>query len=287
MVPDGALDEVRRLAGRAASIAGVTRLAGGQHADTWKVDTDRPATSVIVRQFPPGDDAAAREQDVLGRLDGLGGLAPRALGADLAGSWSPRPTSLIERIDGEPDLTPADHAAWARQLGRALGVVHAVAPERLRGLRDVAERGRDGLSGPLAEVVGEWWTAQAGAPRVLTHTDYWSGNVVGRSGRVTGIVDWSGARVGPRGYDVSWARNDLVLLSGEPLADAFLQAYEAESGAALPDVALWDAHAAARSEAYVHEWDLNYIPLGRPDLDGPELRRRHVAWTDALRARLG
>ncbi len=35
----GALEEVRRIAGSSAVILDVARLDGGQHADTWRVDT--------------------------------------------------------------------------------------------------------------------------------------------------------------------------------------------------------------------------------------------------------
>ena len=76
----GALEGVRRLAGSSAAIQSVMRLAGGQHADTWRVDTASPELTVVVRQFPGGDSAGAREQQVLQALDGLGGLAPVLLG---------------------------------------------------------------------------------------------------------------------------------------------------------------------------------------------------------------
>ncbi|HEV2847241.1 MAG TPA: aminoglycoside phosphotransferase family protein, partial [Thermoanaerobaculia bacterium] len=72
----GALEEVRRLAGPSAGVLGAVRLDGGQHANTWRVDTENPATSVVVRQFPVGDPAPLREQRVLRALDGLGGIAP-------------------------------------------------------------------------------------------------------------------------------------------------------------------------------------------------------------------
>ena len=39
-------------------------------------------------------------------------------------------------------------------------------------------------------------------------------------GKLTGVVDWTGAGIGPRSFDVSWCRLDLYLLHGEP-ADAF------------------------------------------------------------------
>ena len=121
----GALAEVARLAGPSARIDSVIRLRGGQHAATWRVNTTNPALCVVVRRFPIGDGAAARETRVLGVLDGLGGLAPTLLGGDLDGRWSPYPTTLISWCDGEADITPADPGSWAVQLGRGLARVHS------------------------------------------------------------------------------------------------------------------------------------------------------------------
>lgn len=282
----GALEEVRRLAGPSAAVLGSTRLEGGQHADTWKVDTENPATSVVVRQFPVGDAAPSVEQRVLRALDGLGGLAPVLLGADLDGNWSRYPTSLVSWLDGQPDITPTDPKGWARELGRALAAVHAVPGERLAELPSLLD-GRGGseeiLAGPLAAEVRSRWSEVVASPQVLTHGDYWSGNVVWRDGRLTGIVDWSGASRGPRGYDLGWCRLDLVLLFDEQIADEFLVAYGEESGEPVGEMRLWDCWAAARSDAIVESWPPNYLPLGRADLDRGELRRRHAQWTARLR----
>ena len=280
----GALEEVRRLAGSSAAIVDVARLEGGQHSDTWRVDTDNPAFSVVVRQFPTGDPAACREQLVLRALDGLGGLAPVLLGGDLDGQWAEHPTSLISWLDGESDITPSDPLAWAHELGRALALVHVLPSERLAGLSSVFDgRGSQAeLNGPLAPAVRSRWSEITGSPDALSHCDYWSGNVVWREGRLTGIVDWSGAARGPRGYDLGWCRLDLVLLVGERIADVFLAAYEAAGGQALGAVVLWDAWAVARSHDVVETWAANYAPLGRGDLDEHELRRRHSFWTTRL-----
>ncbi|HUC01165.1 MAG TPA: aminoglycoside phosphotransferase family protein [Solirubrobacterales bacterium] len=284
--PSGALAEIRRLAGPSAVVAGVVCLEGGQHAETWRVDTEHPATSVVVRQFPVDDPGARHEQRLLRALDGLGGLAPVALGGDFDGRWSESPTSLISWLDGQPDITPADPGEWARELGRALAVVHAVPAERLVELPSVFD-GRGGsreiLGGPLAAEVRSRWSEIVAAPEVLTHNDYWSGNVVWRDGRLTGIVDWSGAVRGPRGFDLGWCRLDLVLLFDERIADDFLEAYEAGTGRAMGDIRLWDCWAAARSDGGVTSWAPNYQPLGRADLDEDELRRRHAQWTARLR----
>ncbi len=279
----GALEEVRRLAGSSAVILDVARLEGGQHADTWRVDLDNPASSVVVRQFPLDDAGARREQHVLRTLDGLGGLVPVLLGGDLDGLWSEHPTSLISCLDGVSDITPSDPERWARDLGRALARVHTLPSDRLADLPSVFDgRGSQALDGPLAGEVRSRWSQIIGSPEVLSHGDYWSGNVVWRDGTLTGIVDWSCGARGPRGYDLGWCRLDLVLLSDERIADVFLAAYETATGRPLGDVALWDALAVARSYETVETWVPNYAPLGRGDLDEHELRRRHSLWTTRL-----
>jgi aminoglycoside phosphotransferase (APT) family kinase protein len=284
----GALEEVRRLAGSSAAIRSVMRLKGGQHADTWRVDTANPELTVVVRQFPAGDSAGADEQRVLRTLDGLGGLgglAPVLLGSDLDGRWSEYPTSLISWLDGQADITPSDPEKWAIQLGQGLATVHGMPLDRLAALPSVFDRTRgshDGLEGPLAAGIRSGWTQITASPEVLTHSDYWSGNVVWRDETLTGIVDWSGGARGPRGFDVGWCRLDLVLLLEEQVADIFLAAYEAAIGHPLDDMVLWDGWAAARSHHVVETWGPNYAPLGRADLDAEELRRRHSKWTTRL-----
>jgi aminoglycoside phosphotransferase (APT) family kinase protein len=284
----GALEEVRRLAGPSAVVVDAVRLEGGQHADTWRVDIENPAISVVVRQYPVDDPAPLREQRVLAALDGLDGLAPVPLGGDLDGRWSKYPTSLISWLDGEADITPADPRGWARELGRGLAAVHSVPTERLAELPSVFD-GRGGseeiLAGPLAAEVRSRWSEVAAAPEVLSHCDYWSGNVVWRQGRLAGIVDWSAGARGPRGFDLGWCRLDLVLLFDEQIADDFLAAYEAGTGRAVGEMRLWDCWAAARSDEAVGSWAPNYLPLGRADLDQDELRRRHAQWTARLRER--
>src|ERR1039458_1136272 len=101
--------------------------------------------------------------------------------------------------------------------------------DRLAGLPSVFDR-RDGthagLDGPLETGIRSRWAQITASPVVLTHYDYWSGNVVWRGETLTGIVDWSGGARGPRGFDVGWCRLDLVLLLEERIADVFPAAYE-------------------------------------------------------------
>jgi len=284
---EGALKAVLRLAGPSATLGAATRLKGGQHATTWRIETAEPALRVVVREFPPGDAGAAGEQVALRTLDGLGGLAPVLLGGDLEGRWSDRPTSLISCLDGSAEITPADPVRWAQELGRALAVVHAFPGARLGALPSVFDRpggSEDALRGhgPLAATVRSRWAEIVSSAEVLTHSDYWSGNVVFRGQRLVGVVDWTGAARGPRGYDLGWCRLDLILLYDERIADIFGEAYEKAAGRPVRDMLLWDIWAAARAHEVVDEWEPNYAPLGRPDLDARSLRDRHTRWTEHL-----
>jgi aminoglycoside phosphotransferase (APT) family kinase protein len=211
-------------------------------------------------------------------------LVPVLLDSDLAGQWSECPTTLISWLDGQPDIAPADPDAWARQLGHTLASVHAVPCGRLSlpSVFDKSAGSREVLQGPLATRIRSGWQQLTASPEVLTHSDYWSGNVVWREGMLTGIVDWSGAARGPRGFDVGWCRLDLYLLFDERVADVFLAAYEDATGHPVADIWLWDGWALARSHDGVETWAANYRPLGRADLNGDALRRRHSQWTSRL-----
>lgn len=283
-----AVERAAELAGPNATVRGIRALAGGTHAGTYLLWTADPAQEFILREFPPGDDAARDEARVLAALDGLDGLAPRVLatagsGQSPEGSWL-----LISRLPGAADITPSQPAGWAAQLGEALAQVHATAKRKLTGFPSVFDRlqeSRAALSGPAASVVAASWRLLTRAPLVLTHHDYWAGNTVWERGALTGVVDWTGAALGPRGFDVGWCRLDLYLLYGEHLAGVFLDSYQETSGSQLADATLWDLWAAARSHGIVESWVPNYRDLGRADLTAEELRRRHTAWTDRLIAR--
>jgi hypothetical protein len=75
---------------------------------------------------------------------------------------------------------------------------------------------------------------------------------------------------------------DLYLLFDEHVADEFLKSYTATAGVAVSDPTLWDQWAVARSYENVETWAANYVPLGRTDLTGAELRHRHTQWTARL-----
>jgi aminoglycoside phosphotransferase (APT) family kinase protein len=291
-VPATALAWAARAVGPSATIEQVLPLAGGTHAATHLIRTANPACEAVLRRFPTGDAAAGNEAAALTALDGLNGWAPRLIDVDPGGERAGQPVTLITRVTGHPDITPADPHTAATELAKILARVHAT---RLDGLSSFRDGVRAAISAaapmrstaPSAPALLAHEHRLAQQPSVLTHYDYWTGNVLWQGGTITGVIDWAGAARAPRGFDVSWCRLDLVLLHDHATADTFLTAYQRAAGQPVPDIDLWDLFALTNSHHTVETWLPNYHPLGRTDLTAADLRERHTRWTNRCLAQFG
>lgn len=137
-------------------------------------------------------------------------------------------------------------------------------------------------SSELAVRAREEWRRFDTSTPVLTHFDFWCGNALWQQDGLVGVVDWSGARCAPRGLDVAWCRQDLVLLGSPSAAELFLHAYEQHSGHTVSDVRGWDIVAAAHADPEVESWAVNYRGVGRPDITAAVLRDRFDNWVADL-----
>jgi aminoglycoside phosphotransferase (APT) family kinase protein len=68
------------------------------------------------------------------------------------------------------------------------------------------------------------------ADRTFIHRDY-PGNVLWHRRRVSGVVDWQAASLGPRSVDVFHCRRNLIDRFGLEVGDRFVEVWEAVSGA--------------------------------------------------------
>jgi aminoglycoside phosphotransferase (APT) family kinase protein len=76
-------------------------------------------------------------------------------------------------------------------------------------------------------------TARPRAPGVFIHRDFHPGNLLWSGDRISGVVDWSNACVGPAAFDAAHARVNLATLHDAETADAV-----------LPGDPAWDLEAA-------------------------------------------
>ncbi len=177
----------------------------------------------------------------LGCIKRTGLLAPRPIFLDADGEIFGVAAMVMTFLPGRPVFKYAHPAAWTSAMAATLHQIHSVTPSTC-DLASLRLRGRDWARNRIA-TLRTWAQTDALAARALdiadsrldgisflsptlVHGDYWTGNTIGYRGKISGVVDWSGASVGERRVDVAGCRLDYVLAHGEPLADKFLGEYE-------------------------------------------------------------
>jgi aminoglycoside phosphotransferase (APT) family kinase protein len=119
---------------------------------------------------------------------------------------------------------------------------------------------------------------------VLTHHDFWFGNTLWSDERLTGIVDWDGARIDDPAYDVAYARGDMQLCLGGDAPERLLARYQARRGA-LRAMPFWDLIAVVPAFRWLSDWVEGYREVGRSDLTDDVARERLTSFVRAaLRA---
>jgi aminoglycoside phosphotransferase (APT) family kinase protein len=241
------VERANRLRGGIAMAVDAVTLGGPEGAST---------RLVLKRWLRPGwadDDPAAtpaREASVLGGLAGTGAPVPRLVAVDPDGSSAGVPALLMTHVDGRRPSS-AQEASSTRivAMAGALAQIHALGGDVLsrvdafepyyehHRLRVPAQSDRPSLWRSALSLTSQ--EAPAVAPCFL-HRDYHPGNTIWLGGRLSGIVDWVGAAVGPPAVDLAHWRANLGTRHGILVADRVLAAYAAQTGAVPTDQAWWD-----------------------------------------------
>jgi len=255
--PDATLRWAASAVGARHRVVGVRRLPGGSAVATHLLTVEGPRgvrERVVLRRYVREEwlaeepDAPAKEALALRIAARAVVPTPELIASDVRGEETDRPALLITRLPGRPDLQPRDVESWLRQQAEVLPPIHAVTGDDLALVeRYVPWIDLDALAPPRWSREPAAWQrvidlARARPPRVrwrFIHRDYHPMNVLWSRGRLTGVVDWTNARIGPPGIDVAWARQNLVFSHGVEVAERFR---------ALAEVALgreqhpaWDA----------------------------------------------
>jgi aminoglycoside phosphotransferase (APT) family kinase protein len=120
----------------------------------------------------------------------------------------------------------------------------------------------------------------------LVHGDLWSGNTLWHDGRLTAVLDWDCAGVGPAGIDLGSLRCDAAWCHGVEAAEHILRGWEAEAGRPAIDVPYWDAVAALSSPPDMGWFPVSMAAQGRPDLTREVMLERRDAFLDAALSQL-
>jgi len=141
---------------------------------------------------------------------------------------------IMSLLPGSVTLPSHPDHAWINGLAAALTRIHRSSIE----LPYHYESWNDDRDSPAPD----WWSDRKLWSRIQSiaedeptfhptfiHRDYHPVNVLWRDRRISGIVDWINACMGPVGIDVAHCRLNLALMYGLEAADRFLRAYERDS----------------------------------------------------------
>lgn len=222
--------------------------------------------------------AIAAEAAVLIALERTSVPAPRLIASatdEVAGG----PALLMTRVPGRMLLMPRDREYWLRQMAQMLARIHAVDVTAAAGVTFESWLDADTSPAPAdSSRPGLWQHARAlmqedrkPAHTCFIHRDYQHFNLLWSRERLTGVVDWGGACLGPPDIDVGHCRLNLTLLFSAQVADRFRELYEVEAGRAVDPY--WDLRALL---SYGPDWK-HFLSLqinGRARLETAGMTRR-------------
>ncbi len=254
--PETALNWVREVSGGERVLNVRLLPVGGWHANhaITVLEPKGMRREVVLRRWArPGwdvedpDFTVSREMLVLGLLERAGLPAPRLIGADPMAATCDVPALLMTRLPGHPPGRVRVVATFLVQLAEMLTRIHRIgaASHEIPAFRTYCPMREAPLPGwlqgdPVWE--GALAAAREAEPSAdsFIHRDYHPANTLWRYGRLTGVVDWTQASLGPVGVDVGSMRWNLAADFGLQAADRFLDAYRASSDLELRDQPIWD-----------------------------------------------
>ncbi|TWT02495.1 aminoglycoside phosphotransferase family protein [Planomicrobium sp. CPCC 101079] len=254
-LPGGILTWVMESIGEGAEIRHVQPLAGGTSSTLRELTVCRNGelSSYVLRLFSNKEwlgqepDLAWHEAESLRYMRQSGVTVPNLIAYDETGERCGLPATLMTKIRGAVVLRPTDENQWIDGLALALAKIHQTNGENFP-FEHFSYNDALTLEKPLwSKVPNDWMRAfyiVAGIrPQTkfsFIHRDYHPSNVLWEGGKVSGVVDWVNACLGPIGVDVGHCRVNLAQLYGVSVADRFLEAYQRCAGESYSYHPYWD-----------------------------------------------
>ncbi|WP_406115934.1 phosphotransferase family protein [Kitasatospora purpeofusca] len=254
----------------------------------------RVGADVLVRvpRTPEAGGRSTHAAEVLRRLPPLPLAVPAVLGTLPAGPRLPFGALLLRRLPGavvDDEVARADREAFTGDLAAFVSALHGCGDEPLLGVLGAPGAGRtvhaldaldagtaaaaaDRLAGRERQLFERWATAYrrwlAGAELVPVHGDLWPGNLLRDTGRLSGVLDWDEARVGPRAADLCGVR-----YLGRDLAEEMVRAYAARNSCDYEVLHEETGLAAVRRELRGVTWSLRHDDPGELEESLDKVRR--------------
>lgn len=214
---------VRRVeARRGGSSSGIHALTVGES----RVILRRYVDLAVIDEEP---DIIEQEVRALRVLERSAAVTPVAIVSDETGTHADVPALVMSCLPGRVEWSPPNLDSWLRQLAEALVAVHATPWQPHDGIRPFRPYQPDRWERPpwlrdpsiWDRAVAVFHAPPADDAKVFINRDYHPGNVLFRRRKLSGVVDWQAAAIGPPSVDVSHCRGNLIGRFGLEVADRF------------------------------------------------------------------
>ena len=218
------------------SVIAVTPLPGATSSTLYEVLLDN-ASPLVARLFTNTEwldvepDLATHEASALAVLESIDLPTPELIAVDPLGEETGTPTVLMDRLPGKVRLPRRPDEGWLRGLASQLDVLHSAPVPTFdwtyRPWIDMTSpRPPEWTANPdmWDRAFGRYREGMPAEPACFLHRDYHPTNVLWLGDRVSGVVDWVNACLGPPSTDIAQCRLNLALMYGYRAAERFTQA---------------------------------------------------------------
>jgi aminoglycoside phosphotransferase (APT) family kinase protein len=162
---------------------------------------------------------------------------PELLATDAHGTHAGAPALLMSILEGRPRWDAKGRRYWAHDLADLAATIHAHRPDDPSPFRTYRPYRQDAYDPPRWAADPDLWARavtifhEPPPPgRTFIHRDLYPGNLLWRRRRLTGVVDWEHACLGPPDVDVGHCRINFLYQTPD-LADHLADAWHEVTGA--------------------------------------------------------
>lgn len=254
----------------------VWSLTGGVSAQVTGLEveqSDGQVQKMIVRRHGENDlkrnpRIAEDEYRLLQILHRSGLAVPEPYYVEPFGRIFGTPCLVMEYLDGQTELAPADVTVYLSQLAAQLVSIHQVADAVQRPgflpkmdaiysnkLRDRPVNPDQSLGEErIRDVLEAVWPLRQVNASALLHGDFWPGNVLWRDGKIIGVIDWEDAALGDPLVDVANFRLEILWILGVDAMQYFTAQYQVLNALDFTNLPYWDLCVALRPMHHITEW---------------------------------
>lgn len=216
-------------------------LKGGMSSELslLEIETRNGVEEVVLREYTDKEwlemepDIALQEAKNLKQAEMLSVTTPILIAFDYNGENTTWPSLLMTKVEGQVSLKRETNQNYIDQLAQTLVKIHQsenpeVTHQYFRYFDPVQPVKADWSSKPENWKQAFRYLKTAQKPPydpTFIHRDYHPTNVLFENERVSAVVDWTDACIGPKQMDIAHCRWNLAMIYGQETADSFLNAY--------------------------------------------------------------